>query len=331
MSLALLLTLWLLGSGSLSVLQARQLEIGYEPTPLPIVEKMLGLAHVGPNDVVYDLGSGDGRIPIMAAQKYGARAVGVELQPGLVRQSRLAAEKAGVSSRVRFVEANFFEVDLSEATVVTMYLWPAVNDRLEAKLRRELRPGSRIVSYGFPMGRWVATATAPLENGRNLFLWTVPRRPVREPDVPFVPTPPGVVGEMLRLADVKPTDTVFDLGSGDGRIVIMAAQTYGARGIGVEIVPELVDISRQVAEQGQLAERVTFVEGDIFDADLSRASVAFLSLSAAVNARLEAKLRSLRPGTRIVSRRFPIGAWRPEKVVRAADGSDLYLWVVRSP
>jgi predicted RNA methylase len=311
--------------------QARDLpDIGYEPTPLDVVDAMLKLANVRAGDVVYDLGSGDGRIPIMAARRYRARGVGIELQAGLVQGSQRAAEIAGLASEVRFIEGNFFDVDLSEATVVMMYLWPAVNDRLEAKLLRELRPGSRIVSYTFPMGQWVPDDTVRLENGRELFLWTVPRRPVREPDVPFVPTTPAVVEAMLRLADVQSTDTVFDLGSGDGRIAIMAAQTRGSHSVGIEIVPSLVDTSRQVAQQAQLLDRVTFVEGDLFDVDLSKATVVTLCLSSSVNAKLEPTLRALRPGTRIVSRRFPIGTWDPDRAVRAADGSNLYLWIVRA-
>jgi len=310
---------------------ARRPDIGYEPTPFSVVEAMLKLAHVGPDDVVYDLGSGDGRIPIMAAQLSGARAVGVEIQPGLVSGARRAADEAAVASKVRFVEGDFFGVDLSEATVVTMYLWPSVNDRLEAKLRRELRPGTRIVSYSFPIGTWVPDQTVRLENGRELYLWTVPRRPAREPDVPFVATPPAIVQQMLQLANVNSSDVVYDLGSGDGRIVYLAAQDYGAHGVGIEIVPSLVEMSRKVGQDAELAGKVRIVEGDLFEADLTKATVVTLCLSASVNERLEMKLRALRPGTRIVSRQFPIGTWTPDKIIRAEDGSDLYLWIVRDP
>lgn len=318
-------------SAALGAQSVRRPDIGYEPTPFSVVEAMLTLAHVGPEDVVYDLGSGDGRIPIMAAQLRGARAVGVEIQPGLVSGARRAASEAAVASKVRFVEGDFFAVDLSEASVVTMYLWPSVNDRLEAKLRRELRPGTRIVSYSFPIGAWVPDETVRLENGRELYLWTVPRRPARDPDVPFVPTPPAVVQQMLRLANVNSGDVVYDLGSGDGRIVNLAAQDYGAHGVGIEIVPSLVEMSRKVGQDAELAGRVRIVEGDFFDADLTNATVVTLSLSASVNARLETKLRALRPRTRIVSRQFPIGTWRPDRIIRADDGSDLFLWIVRDP
>jgi predicted RNA methylase len=291
---------------------------------------MLTLARVGPSDTVYDLGSGDGRIPIMAAQRYGARGVGIEMQPTLVRASRQAAHDAGVDDKVTFIEQDLFDADLSHATVVMLYLWPGLNDSLEPKLRRELRPGARIVSYTFGMTHWVPEKTERLDNGRDLSLWIVPRRPAREPDVPFTATPQPVVESMLELAHVGPTDVILDLGSGDGRIPIVAAETYHARGIGVEIVPELVERSRRIAQDGDVADRVTFIEGDLFDADLSKATVITLCLSASVNARLEPRLRRLRPGTRIVSRHDPIGGWAPDRSVRAEDGSELRLWIVQS-
>jgi predicted RNA methylase len=328
----ILIALLTIGPGGSAERQSPQAvrvpNVGYEPTPLSVVDAMLDMAHVGPADTVYDLGSGDGRIVIAAAKRYGARGVGIELQPALVRAAQQAALDAGVADKVTFVEDDFFNVDLSAATVVTLYLWPRVNDWLEPKFRRELRPGARIVSYTFGMSKWVPDATSRLENGRDLSLWIVPRRPAHEPDVPFAPTPQPVVEAMLKLAGVGPSDVVYDLGSGDGRVVIVAAQNYRARGVGIEIVPHLVELSRQIAQQGELADKVTFVEGDLFDSDLSRATVVTLCLSASVNAKLETKLRGLRPGTRIVSRQFPIGNWVPDKTVRAEDGSELFLWIV---
>jgi SAM-dependent methyltransferase len=304
-------------------------DIGYEPTPLTVVEAMLKMAGVGPTDTVYDLGSGDGRIPLMAAQRYGAHGVGIEIQPALVRASRQTAHESGVEDKVTFVEQDFFDADLSPATVVILYLWPGVNAALEPKLRRELRPGARIVSYTFGMSKWVPDKTVHLENGRDLSLWIVPRRPVREPDVPFTATPQPIVESMLQLARVGPDDVVFDLGSGDGRMPIIAAQTYHARGVGIELVPELVERSRRIAQDGEVSDRVRFVEGDLFDADLSEATVVMLYLSTDVNAKLEARLRRLRPGTRIVSRQFPLGDWVPDRTVRAEDGSPLRLWIVK--
>jgi predicted RNA methylase len=135
---------------------------------------------------------------------------------------------------------------------------------------------------------------------------------------------------MLELAKVRRDDVVYDLGSGDGRILILAAQKYGARGVGIEINPKLVEVSRQVAREAQLSDKVTFLEGDLFAADLSKATVVTLYLSDSVNRELEPKLRrELKPGTRIVSHQFPLGTWQPDLVVRSkGDGTQLFLWTV---
>jgi SAM-dependent methyltransferase len=152
--------------------------------------------------------------------------------------------------------------------------------------------------------------------------------PLRTPDIHFAGTPQPVVDAMLKLAHVTSDDVVYDLGSGDGRIVVVAAQKYGARGVGIEINPDLVKLSRQVAREGEVADRVTFLEADLFTAVISEATVVTLWLSSTVNARLEPKLkRELRPGTRIVSHQFPIGSWTPADAVRVA-GEDLFLWRV---
>ena len=156
------------------------------------------------------------------------------------------------------------------------------------------------------------------------------QRPTRTPDIFFVPTWEPVVYQMLELAGVTKEDVVYDLGSGDGRIVILAAQKYGARGVGIELDARLVDISRQVARDAEVADRVRFIEGDLFTADISAATVVTLFLSPSVNNELEPKLRrELKPGTRIVSHQFGIGKWAPEKTVRAdEDRTNLYLWRV---
>ena len=155
------------------------------------------------------------------------------------------------------------------------------------------------------------------------------QQPARTPDIFFTPTLYGVADDMLRLAGVGTGDVVYDLGSGDGRILILAAQKYGARAVGIELDPRLVELSRQIAREGEVAERVTIVEGDLFTADISSATVVTLYLSPGVNRRLEEKLRQLRPGTRIVSHQFPIGSWKPDRVVRAEDDrTDLFLWTV---
>jgi len=158
---------------------ARVGDVPYVQTPAPVVEAMLALAEVGPDDVVYDLGAGDGRIVIAAARWRGARGVGIEIDPDLVRQARLAAERAGLADRVRFETRDLFTADLRAATVVTLYLSPDLNARLRPRLLAELRPGARIVSHQFPMADWTPSRTVRLTvDGREhvLYLWIVPAR-----------------------------------------------------------------------------------------------------------------------------------------------------------
>ena len=150
-------------------------DIHFAATPMAVADAMLRLARVTPADVVYDLGSGDGRIVILAAQKYGARAVGIEIDPQLVALSRQVARDGEVASRATFVQGNFFTADISAATVVTLWLSEGINARLAPRLRRELRPGTRIVSHQFHMGDWTPEATARQDN-EDIFLWTVPQR-----------------------------------------------------------------------------------------------------------------------------------------------------------
>jgi SAM-dependent methyltransferase len=154
-------------------------DVPFLVTPPEIVDHMLRMARVGPDDVVYDLGSGDGRIVIAAAQDFKARAVGIEIDPTLVARSREYARRAGVAERTSFVEQDLFQADLSPATVVTIYLTREVNLRLRPKLRAELRPGTRIVSFNFDMGDWEPTAMTRVEvSGRAtpVYLWVIPPR-----------------------------------------------------------------------------------------------------------------------------------------------------------
>ena len=151
-------------------------DVIFVPTPQAVVEGMLEIAEVRPSDMVYDLGSGDGRIVITAARKYGARGVGVEIDPELVQKARENAAAAGVSDRVRFVSGNLFASDIGEATVVTLYLLQSINERLRPKLVRELKPGARIVSHVFNMGpEWPPQKTLAI-GASPIFLWTIPER-----------------------------------------------------------------------------------------------------------------------------------------------------------
>jgi SAM-dependent methyltransferase len=154
---------------------ARTPDIFYVPSRHAVADGMLQFAKVTKDDVVYDLGSGDGRIAILAAQKYGARAVGIELDPKLVALARQIAADSGVSDRVTFIEADLFTSDISKATVVTLYLSTSVNARLEPKLRSELRPGTRVVSQQFLIGQWAADEKTVVSDA-NLYLWRIPAR-----------------------------------------------------------------------------------------------------------------------------------------------------------
>ncbi|MGH9901898.1 MAG: SAM-dependent methyltransferase [Pyrinomonadaceae bacterium] len=148
-------------------------DVPYVPTPDAVVAEMLKVANVGKGDVVYDLGCGDGRIVITAAQKLGARGVGVDINPERIKESNENAQKAGVTDRVKFIQGDLFETDLKEATVVTLYLLPEVNLRLRPKLLRELKPGTRVVSHAFDMGDWAPEKTIHVD-GRTIYYWTVP-------------------------------------------------------------------------------------------------------------------------------------------------------------
>ncbi|MEL6458515.1 MAG: class I SAM-dependent methyltransferase [Cyanobacteria bacterium J06621_15] len=154
-------------------------DVPYVPTANEVVEKMLEMAKVSKNDIVYDLGSGDGRIPIAAVKKYDAqKATGVEINPELVQKSQDNAKKAGVSDKVKFLQQDLFKTNFSDATVVTLYLLPAINLKLRPKLLQELKPGTRIVSHAFDMGDWKPERVEQVkdESGRSytLYQWTVP-------------------------------------------------------------------------------------------------------------------------------------------------------------
>ena len=153
---------------------ARQPDVIYVPTPQDVVDAMLNLAQVKSTDVIYDLGSGDGRIPITAAQKYGARGVGIDINPERIMEANDNLKKANVGDKVKFLTADLFETDISEATVVTLYLLQSLNEKLRPKLFRELRPGTRVVSHAFSMGdAWPPEKTLNL-NGRMVYFWTIP-------------------------------------------------------------------------------------------------------------------------------------------------------------
>ncbi len=157
-------------------LEQFELDVPYVPTRQEVVDEMLGLAGVTAKDLVYDLGCGDGRIVVTAATKFGARGVGVDIDPERIEEANYIAQRVGVTDRVKFFVGDLFGADIRAATVVTLYLLPEINLKLKPKLLRDLQPGTRIVSHDFTMGRdWPPEKTVRM--GRDtIYLWTIPAR-----------------------------------------------------------------------------------------------------------------------------------------------------------
>ena len=154
---------------------AQQPDVIYVPTPHEVVDDMLRLANVRKGDVLYDLGSGDGRIAIAAAKKYGIKAIGIDIDPDRIREANENARKAGVTDLVQFRQEDLFKADFREATVVTLYLLPDLNVKLRPRLWDELKPGTRIVSHQVDMGTWKPEKRLE-SNGRVVYFWTVPAK-----------------------------------------------------------------------------------------------------------------------------------------------------------
>jgi SAM-dependent methyltransferase len=171
----------LLVSGPLaSAQEAVRKDVPYVPTPPDVVETMLKLGEVAKGDILYDLGCGDGRIVVMAAQKFGiARGTGIDIDPDRIREAQENARQAGVADRVRFIEKNLFDADFHDATVVTLYLLPDVNLKLRPKLLKDLKVGTRIVSHQFDMGEWKPDKKVDID-WRVVYLWTVTEKAKKE-------------------------------------------------------------------------------------------------------------------------------------------------------
>ncbi len=168
-----LLSITLLFCGTTLYAQPK-LDVPYVPTNYKVVDAMLKLANVKSGDVVYDLGCGDGRIVVTAAKKYGATGKGFDIDPKRIAEANENAKNANVSSKVKFVNANLFDTDLSGASVVTMYLLPTVNMKLRPKILA-LKPGTRIVSHAFTMGDWKPEKVEQVD-GATIYFWTVPKK-----------------------------------------------------------------------------------------------------------------------------------------------------------
>lgn len=162
--------------GAATATALREPDVVYVPTPEPVVQAMLAMAGVKKGDVLYDLGSGDGRIPITAAKMHGVRGVGIDINPQRIAEANANAKSAGVTNLVAFRNEDLFQADFREATVVTLYLLPSLNEKLRPKLLRDLRPGTRIVSHAFRMGDWQPEQERVVD-GSTIYRWTVPARP----------------------------------------------------------------------------------------------------------------------------------------------------------
>jgi SAM-dependent methyltransferase len=158
---------------------ARRPDVIYVPTSPEVVEAMLKLANVTKNDVVYDLGCGDGRIVVAAARAFGARAIGIDIDPQRIAEANANAKTAGVEGRVKFILGDLFEQDIHDATVVTLYLLNSLNLKLRPKLWKDLKPGTRIVSHAFDMGDWKPEQTQEV-GGTTIYLWRIPSQPPSE-------------------------------------------------------------------------------------------------------------------------------------------------------
>ncbi|MEO0377360.1 MAG: methyltransferase domain-containing protein [Cyanobacteria bacterium P01_A01_bin.17] len=151
----------------------REPDVVYVPTPQEVVDKMLEVAQVTKEDVLYDLGSGDGRIPITAAQRYGTRGIGIDIDPERIQEANDNARESGVTDQVQFLQQDLFTRDLSEATVVTLYLLPELNLKLRPRLFEQLKPGTRVVSHAFDMGDWKPDRVLQVGD-KTVYLWVMP-------------------------------------------------------------------------------------------------------------------------------------------------------------
>ncbi len=322
----------------------RSPDVIFVPTPDEVIEKMLDMAEVKKGDVVYDLGCGDGRI-VVASAKRGAKATGWDINPERVKEAVENVKKNQVEQNAKIIHDDIFTLDLSGANVITLYLLPSLNVKLIPQLEK-LPPGSRIVSHDFGMEgvkpEQVEQFTCTNGGSHTIYLWRTPLKKekkeektteaaekFRRPDVIYVPTPHQVVSKMLDMAKVAKGDVVYDLGCGDGRIVVAAAKR-GAKATGWDINPERVKEALENVEKNNVGQNAKIIHDDIFTLDLSGANVVTLYLLTSLNEKLIPQLEKLKPGSRIVSHDFSMPGVKPDEVVEfdETDGNShtIYLW-----
>jgi cyclopropane fatty-acyl-phospholipid synthase-like methyltransferase len=320
----------------LKKVQTREPDVIFVPTPQEVVDKMLDMAKVKKTDMVYDLGCGDGRIVVTAAKKYGCKAVGYDIDPQRIKESKDNVAKENVGNLVTIKQEDIFTLDLSQVDVVTLYLLPSLNVKLIPQLEK-LKPGARIVSHDFDMAgvtpdQVVKVSSKDGYGEHTIYLWIAPlKKEFRTPDVVFVPTPQNVVDKMLEMAKVKKTDLLYDLGCGDGRIVVTAAQKFGCKAVGFDIDPQRIKESNENVAKNNVGNLVTIKQEDIFTLDLSNVDVVTLYLLPSLNVKLIPQLQKLKPGSRIVSHDFDMQGVTPDQVVTITPGDEygehkVYLW-----
>ncbi|MDH3287380.1 MAG: methyltransferase domain-containing protein [Betaproteobacteria bacterium] len=233
-------------------------DVPFVPTPMVVVDEMLRLANVSPDDFVMDLGSGDGRVVITAAKKFGARGIGVELDQHMLIQSEERARQAGVEARVKFVEQDLFKTDLSPATVITMYLFPEVNRRLRLRLLT-LNPGTRIVSHDYDLEDWRPDRTSTIR--KKVFLWIVPARVAGRWQMRLALPP------IERLIEIEFTQR-YQVVSGSARLNGVHAPVWEARLTGARLSFILVDTSDRDNEASLYFEGR--VAGDAIEGQVTR-------------------------------------------------------------
>jgi ribosomal protein L11 methylase PrmA len=278
----------------------------------------------------------------------------VDIDPQRIKESTENAEKNQVADKVEIRQADVLEVkDLGRATVLTLYLLPDHIKKLEPNLKSQLKPGTRIVAHDFAIEDWKADQEISYKGVREfphtLFVYQVkggksnggaakeaePKK-LRSRDVIFVPTPQAVVDKMLELAKVTKEDVVFDLGCGDGRIPVTAAKKYGVKATGFDIDPQRIKESNANVQKNKVGDKVTIKHADIFEEDLSPASVVTLYLLPSLNVKLIPQLEKLKPGSRIVSHDFDMAGIKPDRVetltAKDDEGNErqhtIYLWTV---
>jgi precorrin-6B methylase 2 len=183
LTLALVLSAVIATAVAQTTTAPKPLDVPYVPTDEKVVAQMLSVAKVGKKDVLYDLGSGDGRIVITAAKKFGTRGVGIDIDPDRIKEANDNAREAGVTNLVKFIQGDIFDADIKEATVVTMYLLPAINMKLRPKLLSDLKPGTRIVSHNYDLGDWKPEKKLTVTVGSTehlVYFWKVPARAAQD-------------------------------------------------------------------------------------------------------------------------------------------------------